>query len=347
MFSHKHYVPVLKGKQGEFSALAGLKSTDGITPLMEAIPPTKEAKITTIPDRMNKVWKRSNAYFIDFVFVDNPDPEVDEGKHPLEVCFDRAAELGHKAIPVTGTGRSESYQQAVTNISKAQKQGVALRLAQDDFADEDELRDAIESVISIVEVKRKMIDLIIDVNTVFDLTETVATSMGRGFLDIVPFVSEWRTLTMTTGSFPRGLANLTRDTWNVIPRTDWRSWRRIITSKNKPERLPAFGDFAIAHPDLPPVGQSIILAQLRYTAAEDFLVWKGENAIKKGYAQFNGICKKLIKRDEYRGPEFSQGDAEIAAKATTAGSPGSATTWRMIGTNHHVETVREQIASLP
>ena len=37
-FDHKHYVPILKGKRAEFPSLGSLKSTDGITPLMEAIP---------------------------------------------------------------------------------------------------------------------------------------------------------------------------------------------------------------------------------------------------------------------------------------------------------------------
>ena len=34
MFSHKHYVPVLKGKRAEFPALSALHSQAGITPLM-------------------------------------------------------------------------------------------------------------------------------------------------------------------------------------------------------------------------------------------------------------------------------------------------------------------------
>ncbi len=78
------------------------------------------------------------------------------------------------------------------------------------------------------------------------------------------------------------------------------------------------------------------------------MVWKGHNVFThpQKFGQFNAICADLIERDEYRGQEFSAGDAEIYAKATTQDSPGSAETWRKIGTNHHIETVIDQIANL-
>jgi hypothetical protein len=80
-----------------------------------------------------------------------------------------------------------------------------------------------------------------------------------------------------------------------------------------------------------------------------FSIWKGHNVLthEDGYGQFHAICADLIEREEYRGTDFSTGDAEIHEKATTVGAPGNAETWRKIGTNHHIETVIEQIANLP
>jgi len=121
----------------------------------------------------------------------------------------------------------------------------------------------------------------------------------------------------------------------------------LVTGAKPPSRLPAFGDYAIAHPALPPEGQATILAQLRYAAADSWIIWKGRNAIKEGYDQFYAICQNLIGRQEYRGADFSWGDSEIAQKAANAGSPGNAETWRRIGTNHHIETVLDQISNLP
>ncbi|MGI0086305.1 MAG: beta family protein, partial [Nitrososphaerales archaeon] len=87
----------------------------------------------------------------------------------------------------------------------------------------------------------------------------------------------------------------------------------------------------------------------RYATQEDWLIWKGANVFKDpdGYGQFLDICRDLITKAEYSGPDFSWGDAEIFEKATNGGSPGNAETWRRIGTNHHIEMVLAQIASLP
>jgi hypothetical protein len=122
-----------------------------------------------------------------------------------------------------------------------------------------------------------------------------------------------------------------------------------LTWTRKPDRLPAYGDYIIAHPGLPPEGQATILVQLRYSIPNEFMIWKGKNAIKtpNGFAQFLSICTDLVGRPEFRGAAFSFGDQEIQGKAANGGSPGNAEIWRKIGTNHHIETVLDQIANLP
>ena len=83
-FDHKHYVPILKGKRAEFPSLGSLKSTDGITPLMEAIP----SKLPTlIPQGMEAQWPKDQPYFIDFLFFDDVDEDIAPESHPLTLCF--------------------------------------------------------------------------------------------------------------------------------------------------------------------------------------------------------------------------------------------------------------------
>jgi hypothetical protein len=69
-FTHKHYVPILKGKRAEFPALGSLKSKEGITPLMEAVPSKPP---NTIPRLMCDKWPSDMPYFIDLLFLDDPD----------------------------------------------------------------------------------------------------------------------------------------------------------------------------------------------------------------------------------------------------------------------------------
>jgi hypothetical protein len=347
MFDHKHYVPVLKGKRAEFPTLENLKSKDGLTPLMEAVP---TAAPDFVPRKMSGCWPGDKPYFLDLLFLDDEDMEEKDAKsHPLVKCFDDVANRKAFAIPVTGTGRSPAYQSALKSITESQGNGYAIRLVTDDFEDEDELGDAIQALVKLIGVPRAKIDLIVDADSVAEMSASTVSQMHRANLTVLPTIEKWRTLTVLGGSFPLSMAPLTRGIWNSAPRNDWHGWRQLIRKPKDVARLPAYGDYAIAHPDLPPTGRATILAQLRYTTPDDYLVWKGHNVFThpRGYEQFIDICRDMVKRPEYRGPKFSHGDEQISEKATTGDSPGNAETWRKIGTNHHCETVLDQIANFP
>jgi hypothetical protein len=343
-FDHKHYVPILKGKRAEFPSLGSLGSKDRITPLMEAIP---SKPVTQIPQGMASQWPTDQPYFIDFLFFDDVDEDTAPESHPLTVCFADVARRNQVAVPATGLARSPSYQAAVRSIAALHKTGVLIRLTPDDFEDVGELESALDAIPGLFSIDRNSIDLLIDLGSLVNVTAGTVAQIHRANIDLIPSLDEWRTLTVASSAFPLGLSSLVRDQWNPSPRIDWHGWRQIVTAPKRPNRLPSFGDYAIAHPDLPPEGQATILAQLRYATEDTWLIWKGRNAIQHGYDQFFAICSDLVQRPEYRGRDFSWGDAEIAQKATSVGSSGNAETWRRIGTNHHVETVLDQLSNLP
>jgi hypothetical protein len=345
-FDHKNYVPILKGKRAEFPALGSLNSKEGITPLIEVIP---SAEPELIPRRMSDQWPDDVPYFIDFLFADDPDdinvPAATN--HPIRRCFAEVQERGQIAIPVTGFARSPGHQSAIQQIVAQQGQGLLLRLTPDDFEDVDEFEATLAGIPEFFGLDRGEIDLLLDIGSVANSTAGLVTQMHRANIDLIPNLDDWRTLTVASSAFPLSLTPLDRDQWNTSSRLDWRGWRQLVTGAKQPSRLPAFSDYAIAHPGLPPVGRATILAQLRYATPDAWLIWKGKSVFTDGFDQFLAICEDLVERPEYRGGEFSWGDAEIQQRATNGGSPGNAETWRRIGTNHHIETVLEQIANLP
>ncbi len=352
MFDHKHYVPILKGKRAEFPAVGKLKSHKHITPMFEAVPSRDANQIPKDVDGCG--YPAGQPYFVDMLFWDD-DEESDAGTavaakddHPLIVCFEESKKRAQRAIPVTGTGRSPMYQDAVRKIVNAQKNGVAIRLLPDDFEDETELTTALENLLNFLSVDYSDADLIIDLGAgVVQQNAQVVAQIHRANLDLTPRIDDWRTLTVAGAAFPIGLAGLTSGIWNPVPRTEWQGWQKLLIGGTKPKRLPAYSDYGIASPFLPPTGRVTILAQLRYSTPTSFMVWKGKNVSKAGHGQFIDICKDLVQRGFYRGAAFSEGDQEIEKKATTAGSPGNPEQWRKIGNNHHLETVLDQIANLP
>jgi hypothetical protein len=341
MFNHKHYVPVLKGKPAEFQAVTQLKTVASITPLFEAIP-SKPANL--IPAQLDKhKWPKIAPYFLDLLFYKA------SGAAAVATAMSTAISLHQTAIPVTGTGRSPAYQQAVEKYTDS-KRGVAVRLIPDDFEDQAELSKALTALGSLLKIDASSTDLLIDLGSVAGQQPSIIAQIIRAHLGMLPSSASWRTITVISGAFPLGMdSTLTRSAWDLRPRIDWTAWLAVINGSNKPNRMPAYGDYSVSHPGLPPEGQATILAQLRYSTAPNFMIWKGHNVRKhqSGYTQFNAICKDLIQKPEYRGPSFSAGDLEIKAKATNAGSPGNPQIWRKIGTNHHFETVLDQIANLP
>jgi hypothetical protein len=346
MSKYKHYVAVLKGKRAEFPALGALKDKANITPLIEAIP---SATDKDIPRRMSAVWSPDWEYYIDFGFLDDPDDTTDPApeSHPLRKCFAEVGKKNQMAIPVTSLARSRGYQSAVKKVAAEHKNGIAIRLTYDDFEDDDELDGLLAAATDYFKLDASQIDLFLDLGSIANSSAGAIAQMHRANIDLIPDLNKWRTLTVLASAFPLSLAPLVRNKWNPAGRHDWRGWKTLVTGSRPPRRLPAYGDYAIAHPDLPPEGRATILAQLRYATVDNWLIWKGENVFKHGFDQFLNICKDLIKLPEYCGPSFSQGDAEIQSKATTDGSPGNAETWRRIGTNHHLEMVLDQIANLP
>lgn len=343
---YRVYTPVLKGKRAEFPALEELKSRKFIYPLFEAVP-------TQIPDfipkKMSAFWPDDQRYMIDLVFLDDDDYDGDETEHPLTICFKEVANKGQSAVPVTGSGRSQVYQSCVKQIASQQKNGIAIRLVSEDFEDEDELAQTLSVLCSLLEVDRADVDLIIDLESVHESSTAIVSSTLRSCISMLPYINNWRTLITVSGSFPSGIASLTRDTWNTVARSDWSGWRQLITGTRRIDRIPYYGDYCIAHPSLPPTGRATILGQLRYTTPDHFLVWKGHNVFthKNGFGQFYDICASIVSRPEFSGTAFSWGDSEIEERAARRGSSGNAETWRKLATNHHMEMVLSQIANLP
>ncbi len=109
-----------------------------------------------------------------------------------------------------------------------------------------------------------------------------------------------------------------------------------------------FGDYAISHPvpkELDPRTMRMS-ASIRYTTESEWLVVKGRNVRQFGFDQYFALSKALVERPEFSGLSFSWGDQYIADCADGITGPGNATTWRKVGTNHHITLVTRELANL-
>jgi hypothetical protein len=357
MFDHTQYVPIIKGRRGEYRALATLAPDvmARLTPIIE-IPPidwdhenetpmrTVDAHVGRVAPALQQAWGVSRSFFVDGLWIEDAGLMAN-GRHPLVFIVDEARERGLQPVPVTGMSRSPEYQAAVAEVAAQDGLGYCLRLESNDLPQVAELHQALEEL--------GLPGVLANIDLVIDLKELPMTQIGplgmvaRAVLTTLPALQEWRSLTLAGAGFPMNLSGQSALTASMIPRTEYRIWGELIAA-DPPVRLPSFGDYAIAHPQPADVDPRIMRmsANLRYTVEQDWLVVKGRNTKQHGNEEFRALCQWLITQPSYRGPDFSWGDGAIHRCATGVDGPGNPTTWRQIGTSHHLTQVVRQLANV-
>jgi len=358
MFSTYHYVPILKGKKGEYDALQKLNEDirDKLTPLIEIpqIPYDYENDdyAKTIDQHLNNVietiknsWGENRLFFLDLIQI-NADERMEDGTHPFIFLANEARNKNVKFIPVTGLERDRDYNEAVKNIFDIDRNGICLRIDGDYFL-EDELESRISDLLNTLSVRTENCDLILDFKFISPSDEKILSFVLTNYLQNFPYFTSWRTFTISATSFPQDLSKVPSDSIQRIPRTEWHIWNKLIRSDLI--RKPSFGDYAIQHPEPVEIDPRLMTmsANIRYTIENDWIIIKG-HSVKRfpGFKQFHELSNILLRNENFKGRNFSWGDNYIYNCAQRTVSSGSARTWRMIGTNHHIVLTVNQISNL-
>lgn len=353
----RHYVPILKCKDGEFRAIRDLAQAtkDALTPVMEVQPipwdyvndtATSEADqyLTRVAQKCADYWGTDRPLLLDI----EPGSFEDEvgGMHPLAFLLGACRQRDVDIVPVTGLDRPETFHEAVTTAAEEDELGVCLRVVPEDLERED-FADDLDELIDDLGVTRETTDLLLDLGPIMPVA--AATSMAaRAMISATPYVQQWRSLILAATAFPENLQGYPPESVNTRPRTEWLVWRNLVGAGGHVPRRPSFSDYAIAHPSILDMDPRIMRmsANLRYTSERDWLILKGRDTRQYGHEQFNDICAELVQRPEFSGADFSWGDNYIQQCANGNAGPGNAMTWRRAGTSHHLTFVVRQIANL-
>jgi hypothetical protein len=354
-FDHRHYVPILKGKKGEFDALGWLDGAakDAMTPLVEifTVPwdwdddvPAKtiEAHLASAAKGIIGGWGPERAIFVDTLWLE-PD-ELAGGAHHLEYLFD-LLRGNVDAVPVGGPARGNAHSSAIAAIVAQDSRGACCRLDADDVSDIAGIAPNVDGWLAAIKLTPADVDLVIDFGEVTATNRGAFEIAAGALLPALPHLTDWRSLTLASGAFPRDLSNVPADSEELIDRHDWRLWRAVDSSSVP--RKPTFADFAINHPGLfdPDPRTMRPSAGIRYAADAQWLIVK-RRWVRHGYDQYRDASQIVLGRPEYCGAVHCRGDAFISACAA-GGQTGNLTTWRAVGTSHHVQRTVDAIASLP
>jgi hypothetical protein len=354
------YVPILKGKMGEYSALKDIdpEIKNRIIPVVE-IPPipwdysndapsrTIDVHLSRITDLLGEVWGDDRHLFLDLYFLEANERMAD-GSHPLTWLFNEARSKGLHLIPTTGLSREPSYQSAIASIVKKDGRGLCMRLESDEL--DDDLEANLEKLLGELRLNPGSIDLLIDLKQITRSAEQTRFTFiaVMNILKNLPKLDEWRSLILSGTSFPQTLSEFEANTESRIQRTEWLIWKGLLDNRRRLKRLPMFSDYTIVHPDPFEMDPRMMQlgAKIKYTTSDAWIIVKGQSIRRAGASQTHALCQYLVGLPDYKGEDFSWGDKCIHDCANARTGPGNQTTWVKAGVSHHIVFVVDQIASL-
>ena len=362
--SHKHYVPFLKGKQGEFDALSkiGRDDREHLTPLIEIGPieidPKTGANAESLDEAIEGVAaKIAKAWgSLDFCFVDLPEFEatarLEDGRHPVARFFEDSKAADLAALPVTGLDRDASQLEAVAETLSARSNGVAVRLRRPELQNPASLEAELRRVADALEVERQQIDLLLDFGPILKSEAATIRGEAEGAMQGLPDIDAWRSLTLCGGAFPKTVGTVVKPgKTGEIERREWQLWKGLIDGERLP-RQPGFGDYGVASPEWLLGFDSEVMspaAKIVYTREKDWLVVRGRSLKKKsygGYKQYRALSEQIVNSGSFRGSEHCWGDDYLAKCAKGEVGTGNLQTWVTVATNHHLGVVAHELASL-
>jgi len=338
------YWPVLKARAGEFRALAQLRAQEVslIQPLLE-VSPSDDGPTQAGLKFVHQVREAAPAGLT--LGVDTSYARVNDDGRPLitEIAND-LAQSGIPIAPVIRLHDPDEHLSACGEAARLHNETAIVRLGSV-TRDPDAVADAarVSRALSVAKMSRDRCHLVVDMAEVSSERDVSrAEHVVRNVLDSLGD-DGWASVVVASGAMPSAITNLPRNEATPLTRWDWKLWRQLADCG------PDFGDYAIAHPAIQTTGARGPLPSLRYTAGDNWWIYRWARHETGGNDSFYDLCQTLISSAHWpaEGPDYSWGDSELARCAGRQRGPGSAMQWRAWATSHHLAHVTSELASPP
>jgi hypothetical protein len=342
----------LKGRLAEIAALGEISADtrSGLQPFVEVVPNGQVESVESIGvscektvEKLAQSWA-GEAAFVDCGYLDL-EADLGGGGGAVDRTCRSAESRGVRATPVLRVDDPDLARRDVRVLHEDYDRGVAVRIVGDDLdEDPDDLDAALDQLLVECGLDRCKADVVFDAGAVDGdvAARGAARVIGSLFRDISD-VGYWRSITVTGGAFPADLSAYDPFVVGERPRFDADMWAHVV-NRNRCRRQPDYGDYAISHP-LATGAPFASAPQLHYTTGRDWLILKAKRShLTDEDDQFYRICDAIAHHPRFVGAALGTADARIANSRDF--EPGNATTWRQIGTTHHLDLVVSRITTL-
>lgn len=369
MSSGPRYLPILKSRQGELTALKNLDDVrgdvDGMTPIIEVVDVdipgelgARSVRLDRITSKLVAAWPPGRPRAVIDTVVAEGDPEepawdqhesIPDAPSILTEIFTRLRGANVRAVPVMRLSDPHARRSELRNLTTwSTEPGACLRIGTEDLDDQVKPLDrAVEDYLDHLDLDPSEVDLVVDFAAVDD--DHTAAMASRLAKFVMPALDRyaWRSFALGAGGFPVNLGEVSAYKVTRIPRRDRQLWAQL--NKMSLRRQLDYSDYAVTHPLLQTGVAFAAPPQIRYTAGDGWWVAKGRRNDRRGHRQFFDICGRV--RSEHPSdiapPERSWGSNEFLVAADKAGldaeGMGNASTWRAIATSHHLGYVLHQL----
>ncbi|MDK2888326.1 MAG: hypothetical protein PWP72_1204 [Thermoanaerobacter sp.] len=338
----KHYVPILKWKEGERFALRWLSDEikDKICPVINIM---KNTEPDSFVAEIVKNWGEKRWFYLDF----HPSFEGDLSDF-LEAMLAEPESLKLAIVPVISPDKPSEYLQLIHKRTDLFTNGIAMRVGLQELED---LNTTERNLCKYLETDRKSIDLIVDLGEIASLPKDVIKTLASMVSLLLTQIkaSDFRNVVVAGASFPETL-NVPQNNVSLLPRKEWILWKEV---HNKHPYV-SFGDYGSDDPRDIVYGYGItIIPTIRYAHEESWYIIRGIHDPRNpyDYTQFHALSKTLVNMtDIFCGKDFSWGDMKIheCANQECTGARGcnhgSMRNWVQINTNHHLTFVARQVS---
>lgn len=367
------YVPILKLKMGEVTALNSLKEDqkERLLPLFEvvfsgprkdALKKGREARLDSIVDKFltQKLpefpgWlyeaRGKHPFILDFslIYVESAQ------KTALEYLLSKCSEKQQNVIVAVNLADPDEYKTVVYEYLRKYGFGLCVRVSRIDLGNASMLDRELASIVSSSGLNISQIDLLIDIKEESDdqkYTQYFNASQR------ISKVNDWRNLIFSNGAFPESMGIFKSGKEQDQPRTDWIRFNAAIAGEGL-NRKPVYSDYSVRYPIYDPESEKHSPSPtIKYTTESNWRIMKGAGydyghyfvyslALVSGptyYSEDHCYGDKMIKEKANKCQSYLEKRAKKEGKLRAKGA-GTPEEWIGVTVAHHTVVTLDQLSS--
>jgi hypothetical protein len=277
----------------------------------------------------------------------DPAATMHDGKHPMLYLSEQAFAQNAVIVPVVKLTSDGAYRAAVATAQAMMQTGVALRCSLEEAMDTATFDAGIGVLLHQLDVALEDCDIVLDLEAPTWEPQSVLVGIVSAALKGSSAMAGARSITVAGTSFPASMADVAGPL-QFWPRREWSFYQAVLASLGENDRIPGFGDYAIAGHGFAQGDMRLLkpAATIRYTCDDGWIIAKGSNVRDNGFGQYRHCSGNVTSSPRYLGATYSPGSSYIDACRSGTASTGNLSTWRWVGSNHHITKVVNDLATL-